>query len=643
MSRFLRILSVALLWAWSDSRASGENEPDGVHIARLVEQLASAKFKERQDAAKTLEVIGLPALDALRQAAKRRDAEVAQRAARLVATIENGMDQLLVDYRTYGLPLPPAHAKLVRFQWPKGKQRPPTYCVGFLLRVTGDEPATMLVGVHVVSRDFGPISGPPDTIEVLEPKPELAKTIEFNSTFGLVFCLQCKARGWDALAQELWARLKQDSGHPFWKLPSRGALAYTAWALSMEELVRPDTDRIKIAKRMKTILAVEPQLNNQENQALINSLEAALVPSTAEHGTIERMVDDLTEICNRSDPRYLGLGRMGFACVPALIEHLNDDRLTRSFTEAFNNSPRSYLRVKHVVSDLLRGLAGEQIVKSWRQQDGALKRSDAQSWWGNACKVGEEEYFLQHVLPEGDKEAWPNSLMLSIITERYPKHIPKLYLKALDGRPNLQTWPLADALVSSSLATETKLKVIRYAAENKNLRHRRVGLLHLQKLDSVRFMTVLVETLEALPTTPSEPYSKCSEGEYAKLVMATGEAKAWETLEKVAKRSDVGLRMQFIYQVGTGGDRQRQRQCMAFLAAFLDDAEVRNAKANPTMFEGAYAGHMFDRLEVRDLAAMEVASLLHMQEEPNQAWTPDQFEKLRKKVKEALARLPRAP
>ena len=82
---------------------------------------------------------------------------------------------------------------------------------------------------------------------------------------GLSLALQCKARGWNALAQELWtSSLKQDSGHPFGmfyqpaNLSDRTAVAYLAWAYSGNELVKPDTDRAKTAKRMKAFLLRNP-------------------------------------------------------------------------------------------------------------------------------------------------------------------------------------------------------------------------------------------------------------------------------------------------------------------------------------------------------------------------------------------------
>jgi len=644
-------------------RQSEKNEelpkgPDANAISKLVSKLGSSDSTERAAAAKSLEATGVSALHALRKAAKDNDAQVARRATKLIELIESDFDQLLMDYRAYGLPQPPDDAKLVRFESGgrfilNEKLMPPTYFLGFLLRPgTKDSPAILLVGTREIRLESH------KTIEVVEPKPGLVKTVDlayweqatFESNAGLAIALQCNARGWKGLAQELWASsLKQSSGHHFGafyqpaNLPSRTAVAYLAWAYSGNELVKPDSDRSKTATRIKALLAAEPKLNTEGNRAILKALEAALVPSTAKPGTVERLIDDLTDMCNsgrrhdEADPRYTRVADMGFAAVPALLKHLDDDRLTRSVKQGFNNFPTWNVRVKHVVSDLLQELAGEGLGKDWlrRQQGWEVEIADAQAWWDKARKEGEEAYFLRHVLPPEEKATSPSSLMLSIITKKYPQHLPKLYKAILEDRPKIQSWPIAEAVAKSSLPGEKKRELFLAASRNKNLEHRRVGLSHLQELDPQQFITILLATLESLPKTPSEAYWRCPEAAFARLVTATDDARAWKMLAKVAKRSDVGLRMEFLNLMNPGytGDRQRQHR-LDFLAAFLDDAEAPDVKASPMMFEGPHAGFTFRRLEVRDLAAMTLSSILGMADAPDMNWTPEQWKKLRDRVKE---------
>ena len=116
--------------------------------------------------------------------------------------------------------------------------------------------------------------------------------------------------------------------------------------------------------------------------------------------------------------------------------------------------------------------------------------------------MGEEAYFLAHVLPNGEKAEWPNSLMLNIITEKYPQHLPKLYKTILDERPKMQSWPVAEAVAKSSLPTEKKRELFLYAARHKNLEHRRFGLTNSRNSTRKQFMKILLATLEALPKNP---------------------------------------------------------------------------------------------------------------------------------------------
>jgi hypothetical protein len=57
-------------------------------IDKLIEQMGSGTFSEREKASKALDAIGVPALDALRKAVKSDDAEVKRRAQDLLKRIE---------------------------------------------------------------------------------------------------------------------------------------------------------------------------------------------------------------------------------------------------------------------------------------------------------------------------------------------------------------------------------------------------------------------------------------------------------------------------------------------------------------------------------------------------------------------------
>src|SRR5215813_7196576 len=87
----LGLLVLAVASATIDEAAARRavaDVPDDREIARLVRQLGSDKFKERQEASRRLKEIGAPALDALYQAMSSSDTELRHRAEAILAVIE---------------------------------------------------------------------------------------------------------------------------------------------------------------------------------------------------------------------------------------------------------------------------------------------------------------------------------------------------------------------------------------------------------------------------------------------------------------------------------------------------------------------------------------------------------------------------
>ena len=77
------------------------DDPDDQVIERLVKQLGSDVFKEREAATKRLKEIGEPALDAVTKATTSSDPEVRRRAEEIVTVIENelyGAELLLTGH-----------------------------------------------------------------------------------------------------------------------------------------------------------------------------------------------------------------------------------------------------------------------------------------------------------------------------------------------------------------------------------------------------------------------------------------------------------------------------------------------------------------------------------------------------------------
>lgn len=77
----------------------------GARVAKLVEQLASDEFDLREEATEELRGIGVPALEALRIAAKSDDQEVKTRAEKLVAELEEELEDIEEDRAPQLVPL----------------------------------------------------------------------------------------------------------------------------------------------------------------------------------------------------------------------------------------------------------------------------------------------------------------------------------------------------------------------------------------------------------------------------------------------------------------------------------------------------------------------------------------------------------
>jgi len=516
--------------------------------------------------------------------------------------------KLLDCYRSYGMPFAPIDANLVIYDnglsyiGPDGSEKTNKYLAFLVSQDSQSQSQTLLIGpfIHRIENWQGEIKFVKADDIVLNDIQTQWHNPVFELNITLFTAIQCKNRGWDNLAEALIEKgLKESYGHQFSafyqpeNLEPKTALAMAAWAYWGNQLIEPDSDRKLIAERMKSLINEESKLNIEYNRNIIESLEAALVPSEAKPGTIEALIDELVEMCTSTgalmtqkdyDAKYLKLAELGFKAIPDLIEHLDDKRLTRK-----------------------------------------------------ARKAGEEKYFLDNVLPQDTKNKMPNRIMLHIIAKRYYAHLPDIYKTVLDKRSYMQSWPVAEVFTESAIPKKQKIELFTYACKNKNLEHRRAAFWELKEIDPGSFIELLLQTLNELPSSPKEPYWNCREASFANLVMETNNDEIWETFKHVAKKSDVGLRMEFLNVMNYSciGEKNFKRR-LDFLKSFLNDVEVRDINSNTEMFDGPCAESDFPILEVRNLAAKEIGWILKVSEMPAPNWTPEQWASFRLKVEKEL-------
>jgi hypothetical protein len=623
--------------------------PDQAQVERLIRQLGSTYFNEREAASRQLMKIGPPAMEALRAAAaSSQDPEVRRRATNIATVIESTLDQLLLDYRSLGLPMPPADAPLVRYEADgvsliNGKVQPISYLLAFLLQAGNDtQPWVLLQGAFERQTAWDPKA------RDVKPEPDAVKDLGVGGD-GLVLAIQCHARGWGKLAEHLLEQGQKDS-----PLSPHQALIKEAWSYWECQLTRPKIDRAPIANRLKDLIGRDKGLDSEPHRALLRSLELALVPSKAKPGSVEALIDGLVDYtssagalgaCEPGDP-YWRISERGFDAVPALIEHLDDDRLTRA-GRGDKYFPSFNLRVGFIVTHLLWRLAGEDIGPDWFrcQQGYEVQKMEAKRWWDEARKVGEERYLLDHVLPRDASEGksrYVNEDQLRVIQLKHPKHIPTLYRTVLDQRPELESGPLAEAVSQSKLPAQEKLDLFLYAAGHQDNRHRLPALGAIKELDPKQFDARLLTTIKAFPDDVAGPYWDCPEVRIARLATASDEPQVWQALEKVAKRATVGFRMELLSQFAYPRDKRHRPERLRLLASFLEDDTSREIGSSKKYEEpslgahGIYAGAPYRKLDVRDFVAMELAILLGIEVELNPERTPAEWAEIRGKVREAV-------
>ncbi|MBI1914162.1 MAG: hypothetical protein HYS12_05410 [Planctomycetes bacterium] len=561
------------------------------------------------------------------------------------------LDELLKEYRALGLPIPPREAKLVRYQSGggdrvNGKVKSKVFSLAFQLDAgTKTKDPRLLKGIYEWDSFDRPLQDvAPDLIA-------LKDYLGFQQD-DLILAIQCHARGWDKLARRLLERSQQKAD----KLPNqqkadkplKKQLLHLAWEYWEGKLTHPKIDRAPVAKRLKELIRVDNELDTPYNRALLKSLELALVPSKAKPGSVEALIDDLVNYSADTETigvfeveeHYWRIAKLGFDAVPTLIDHLDDDRLTRAMMGGFNNFPSWHMRVRHVVSDLLEGLAGEAIGRDGFQplQGHPVAKAEAKKWWDKARKVGEEAYLLAHVLPaepDEQRDRDISSHLLQLILSKYPRHIPSLYRKVLDKRSLLGSWILANAVLQCKLTAKEKLDLFLNAAKHKDYKHRLPALDAIKNLDRRRFILLLMATIEGLPNDVTGSYWACPEGGLAGLAIESDNPRVWQTLEKVCKRAAVGFRMELLNHFYDPKETRYKVKRLRLLASFLEDATLRDRDSSK-QFKGPGAGNQYDKLEVRNFVAMELARLLGIEVELNPDRTSEEWAVIRSRVRGAL-------
>lgn len=375
---------------------------------------------------------------------------------------------------------------------------------------------------------------------------------------------------------------------------------------------------------------------------------------------IEKAVAELVEVrditggvrvLGERDPYLWKVILFGFEAVPSLIEHLDDHRLSNAEVPFFNNFSGYQLEVRHVASEILERIAGQVLARNAleRQRGVVLDKSAVAAWFKKARVVGEERYFVTHVLED---KKWPNDVMLAVIAKKYPQRLADVYRRLVDERPEMVSWYVTAAITASSLSLKSKRELMLYGLMNKDLTQRIDALRELAKLDRELFERRLVDELKSLPTSSRYPYRDCPQVRIPYLVRQTKNPTVWKVFKQAAERVDVGIRMEFLKSMypfeaddkdGLPLIKHRTfKEQLAFLSDFLTDSTVADVSTAPALYGGPYTLRgketvdddppRFDRIEVRNYAANCIAHALAIERNPSPAWTEKEWARFRREM-----------
>jgi hypothetical protein len=327
--------------------------------------------------------------------------------------------------------------------------------------------------------------------------------------------------------------------------------------------------------------------------------------------------------------------------VPVLIQHINDYRLTRTIARKDDGRRDEgrhtwHIRIADVVARLLNGLVSEPFRHDFLDREGrgmSLDRCYVEAWWQEARRLKELDFLLDGVYRQSQRTTRPepNETVLHVLGARFPQELVKLFEQEFGKGKAEDTW--FTAVLESTAPKETKARLFIAATKSKNEWDQILALRALTEMKHAEATPLLIKALDAQPKTPETTYWFSNIRNFAQIVTWSNDERAWDGLLKTARRVDIGQRMEILGYARQG----KKKLAIRFLRSFLDDAEIRD-RSSSELFDGFCAAHEFQRIAVRDYAAMLLAETLGMKVEPSPTWKEEDWRKLRERVAEAKPR-----
>lgn len=567
------------------------------------------------------------------------------------------VDDLYLAYRYLGLPLPPPDATPVRWtEYRHGRRSDGTLSreeepqLGLVVRKrAGAEPAVVW-DVWGERKEFAP-----SRLRPIPPTVACLDGLDWLAEDWLSLAAWSHHLGWDEVARAAFARGRtaapgggytptaEDKDHVLLTLRT------VAWKRAYEALTEPGTDRRKVRSTLRLVHDNDPRFRDPHAASLLRSLDLTLRPPRARAGTVEALIDGLTEspkgqgsLLTPSGPpdAYDRLVERGFDAVPALIAHLGDERLTRAGVLAgVNNGMWVYVgRVGTACQAILEGLSDYETRVTGEVVLPGVYQKKAAEWFERVKRVGEERWAAGAAAP--DRGGVYNVYALRVVRAKYPRRLPALYRAALAAGQNYGCEAYANEVADSTLDRGTKLALLREGADHRAPGHRLAAVEALGRVDRAEFRRALRAALDWLATAKlsEQEWEQVGTDRLLTLVARAEDPGYWPALARACRAAGVSLRMRLLGEA-IGGVEVRDpaavRGPLRLLVEMLPDRTVRDGRTIQTF---PYPGVEYTRLAVGDYAAIKLAEYLG----DEVSWDPNRTEagwgEVRARVRAAVER-----
>ncbi|WP_088258149.1 hypothetical protein [Fimbriiglobus ruber] len=565
------------------------------------------------------------------------------------------------------MPMPPKSARLAlvhtgykhQLKIPTEGGDPGIYAPGFLLEEKPDGTVVVLRGMERITLSV-PYEKPfwrPFTLRYVEGTFRGYET-RFTDLSTFICAIQVAARGDYDTASTLASAYRE-------RVPDRLKnpqllLARCFRGYLRDQLLEGAEKWREIHTRLVELFREFPELKTEEPDPILvqdewpelfNALTATLNAKPPAPGSVESLVLAFANRPSRgydfeifSDPtsgdrkkplREIAL--RGFGAIPDLIALLGDRRITAHESGGINHVCPRIIRVGSLSSMLLYRLVGGGDVDPPDEPDPQAWRA----WWEKNRGQDERRYYVAGVFYRNEKQiASVNNTVANIIAQKWPTDLPDLCVQfTTHAGPDADPFGLASALAEARLPKAERVATLAAFARRGTFEHRMSVLRALAKLDAEKAAEVAIPLLDTIPNDTFSGYIRRKFVPFRSVVIIANNDALWRKYVRIVKQSEVRLRMEALNGMSLRNDEARQQR-LAFLSVFLADETVRDLSSKPVT--DIFAAYNFPRLAVRDFVAMEIASLLKLDDLPDTRWTAEDWSRLREKVRTKLAaeRLP---